>query len=96
VGITGIKVRYELPNLLILYFFFFFFLFFLFFDICNAVSVSCSDCIVSNGRMMVTHELERIWKWLWPDLSYCLPRTEKNEKPGWVGTVCVTSETVTS
>jgi len=84
--------RYELPNLLILYFFFI-----LLYDLCNdAVPVSCSDCIVSNGRIMVNHELERIWKWLWPDLSYCLPRTEKNEKPGRVGTVCVTSETVTS
>lgn len=34
----------------------------------------------------MNHELERIWKWLWPDLRYCLPRTEKNEKPGRVGT----------
>jgi len=45
---------------------------------------------------MVNHELERIWKWLWPDLRYCLSGTEKNEKPGRVGTVYVTCETVTS
>lgn len=40
----------------------------------------------------MNHDLERIWKWLWPDLRYCLPRTEKNEKTGRVGTVCVTCE----
>ena len=52
--------------------------------------------MASNGRMMVNQELERIWKWLWLDLRYCLPTTEKHEKPVRVGTVCVTFEPVTS
>jgi len=60
VSISGIKVRYELPNQSS-NFVFFFIIIILFYDLCNsAVSVSCSDRIASNGRMMVNHELERI------------------------------------